>query len=171
MVFTEKHSCPFTYGCEFESQAGIVGGGSDCTALSSTFNTTTEVHLSKAPNPQLLPGRRSINGCPLLRVCGFTAVCAQFGWVNCRAQIPSMGHTSRHLVFSNTLSAFTTRVWWSPSMSAIVTYPIHASYVLIECVRNQSRHNKSRYIFNFYFAFWTVYFPVLSIIISIVIFA
>ncbi len=46
----------------------------------STLNTTTEVPLSKAPNPQLLPGRRSINGCPLLRVwvhgvCVFTAVC------------------------------------------------------------------------------------------------
>ncbi len=49
--------------------AGIVGGGSECPALSSTFNTMTEVPLSKAPNPQLLPGRRSINGCPLLRVC------------------------------------------------------------------------------------------------------
>ncbi len=35
----------------------------------STLNTTTEVPLSKAPNPQLLPGCRSINGCPLLRVC------------------------------------------------------------------------------------------------------
>ncbi len=35
----------------------------------STVNTTTEVSLSKAPNPQLLPGRRCINGCPLLRVC------------------------------------------------------------------------------------------------------
>ncbi len=35
----------------------------------STLNTTTEVRLSKTPNPQLLPGRRSINGCPLLRVC------------------------------------------------------------------------------------------------------
>ncbi len=35
----------------------------------STFNTMTEVPLSKAkaPNPQLLPGRWS-NGCPLLRV-------------------------------------------------------------------------------------------------------
>ncbi len=31
----------------------------------STLNTTTEVPLSKAPNPQLLPGRRNINGCPL----------------------------------------------------------------------------------------------------------
>ncbi len=34
----------------------------------STFNTMTEVPLSKALNPQLLPGRWS-NGCPLLRVC------------------------------------------------------------------------------------------------------
>ncbi len=63
----------------------------------STLNTTTEVPLSKAPNPQLLPGRRSINGYPLLRVCVhgvcvFTAVCVHFGWVNCRAQILSMGH-------------------------------------------------------------------------------
>ncbi len=33
----------------------------------STFNTTTEVPLSKAPNPQLLP-RRWSNGCPLLQV-------------------------------------------------------------------------------------------------------
>ncbi len=44
----------------------------------STFNTTTEVPLSKAPNPQLLPRRCSINGCPLLwvhDVCVFTAVC------------------------------------------------------------------------------------------------
>ncbi len=34
-----------------------------------TFNTMTGVPLSKTLNPQLLPGRRSINGCPLLRVC------------------------------------------------------------------------------------------------------
>uniref|UniRef100_A0A673G907 trypsin n=1 Tax=Sinocyclocheilus rhinocerous TaxID=307959 RepID=A0A673G907_9TELE len=48
--------------------AGIVGEGSECTVLSPTFNTTTEVPLSKTPNPKLLPGRRSINGCPLLRL-------------------------------------------------------------------------------------------------------
>ncbi len=35
----------------------------------STLNTTTEVLLSKAPNPQLLPECHCINGCPLLRVC------------------------------------------------------------------------------------------------------
>ncbi len=62
-----------------------------------TFNTTTEVPLIKVPNPQLLPGHRSINGCPLLRVCVhgvcvFTAVCVHLGWVKCRAQIPSTCH-------------------------------------------------------------------------------
>ncbi len=44
--------------------------------LSLHLNTTTEVPLSKAPNPQLLPGHRSINdfGCVFM-VCVFTAVC------------------------------------------------------------------------------------------------
>ncbi len=41
------------------SGPAIVGGGSECTALSSTFNTLTEVPLSKAPNPQQLPGCHS----------------------------------------------------------------------------------------------------------------
>ncbi len=50
--------------------AGVVGGGVNVQHSLSTFSTTTEVRpLSKAPNPRLLPGRRSINGCPLLRVC------------------------------------------------------------------------------------------------------
>uniref|UniRef100_A0A673IXS9 TOX high mobility group box family member 4-like n=1 Tax=Sinocyclocheilus rhinocerous TaxID=307959 RepID=A0A673IXS9_9TELE len=85
----------FYQGCIIVGKSwpnGIVGGGSECTALSSTFNTTTEVPLSKAPNPQLLPGRRSKNGCPLLRVCVhgvcvFTAVCVHFGWDKCRAAV------------------------------------------------------------------------------------
>ncbi len=67
--------------------AGIVSGGSEYTALSSTFNTTTDVTLSKASNPQLLPRHRRVCVC----VCAFTAVCVHFGWVKCRAQIPSMG--------------------------------------------------------------------------------
>ncbi len=84
--------------------------------LSSTLNTTTEVRpLSKAPYPQLLPGCRNINGCPLLRVCVCVCVClftthccvCSLGWVKCRAQIPSMGHhTWPHVTsfpsFSNT---------------------------------------------------------------------
>ncbi len=53
----------------------------------STLNTTTEVPLSKAPNPQLLPGRCSINGFPLLRVCVhslcvFTAVVCTLDGIN-----------------------------------------------------------------------------------------
>ncbi len=75
----------------------------------STLNTTTAVPLSKAPNPQLLPGRRSINGCPLLRVCVHgvcvqCCVCVHFGWVKCRAQIPSMGHHTWPYVTSLSLS-------------------------------------------------------------------
>ncbi len=48
----------------------------------STLNTTTEVPLSKAPNPQLLPGRCSINGFPLRApcVCSLLCVCT-LGWV------------------------------------------------------------------------------------------
>ncbi len=77
-------------------------GGVNVQRSLSTFNTTTEVRpLSKAPNPQMLPGRRSI-GCPLLRVCvhgmcvcmcvcSLLCVCV-LGWVKCRAQILSMGH-------------------------------------------------------------------------------
>ncbi len=62
--------------------------------------------LSKAPNPQLLPGRRSI-GCPLLRVYVHYCVCA-LGWVKCRAQIPSMGHhtlATHHFPFPSPLVA------------------------------------------------------------------
>uniref|UniRef100_A0A8C1LIX0 DDE Tnp4 domain-containing protein n=1 Tax=Cyprinus carpio TaxID=7962 RepID=A0A8C1LIX0_CYPCA len=53
-------------------------------------NTMTEVPLSKAQNPQLLPRRRGINSCPLLRVClrcVCVCVCVHFGWVKCRARI------------------------------------------------------------------------------------
>ncbi len=56
-----------------------------------------EVPLSKTPNPQLLPGRHSINGCPLLLVCvhgvcvcSLLCMCTWMG--KCRAWIPSMGH-------------------------------------------------------------------------------
>ncbi len=73
--------------------------GRDCwwgewlTSTLSTLNTTTEVSLSKALNPQLLPGCWS-NGCPLLWVhvhYSLLCVCA-LGWVKCRAPILSMGH-------------------------------------------------------------------------------
>ncbi len=51
----------------------------------STLNTTTEVPLSKTPNPRLLPGHRG--------VCGAIAsgVCVHFGWVKCRASISKDG--------------------------------------------------------------------------------
>ncbi len=65
----------------------------------SMFNTTTEVPLSKAPNPQLLPGHCSINGCPLLRVCVPCCVCA-LGCVNAEHEfqvwVVILGCMSRH---------------------------------------------------------------------------
>ncbi len=90
---------PTTFGwtCNPKVLGSNLRSGRDCrwgewiTSTLSTFNTMTEVRpLSKAPNPQLLPGRRSI-GCPLLQVYVHYCVCA-LGWVKCRAQIPSMGH-------------------------------------------------------------------------------
>ncbi len=86
-------------GCEFESRAGRnCRLGELMYSALSTLNTKTEVPLSKAPNPQPLPGCHSINGCPLLRVCVHgvcvcvhCCVCAL--WMGkCRARIPSMGH-------------------------------------------------------------------------------
>ncbi len=97
-----------------------------------TFNTMTEVPLSKAPNPQLLPGRRNIKKwlptapavcvftvcvcvcvftavCVCSRcvcVCVFTAVCVHFGWDKCRAQILSMGNHTWPYVTSLSLSTF-----------------------------------------------------------------
>ncbi len=56
-----------TRGCGFESR------------LWQEVSTTEVRPLSKAPNPQLLPGRRSV-GCPLLKVCAL-------GWVKCREHI------------------------------------------------------------------------------------
>uniref|UniRef100_A0A672P3T5 Discs large MAGUK scaffold protein 3 n=1 Tax=Sinocyclocheilus grahami TaxID=75366 RepID=A0A672P3T5_SINGR len=53
--------------------------------LSPTFNTTTEVPLSKAPNPQLLPGRRSNKWLPTAPgvcsrcVCSLLCVCTLDG--------------------------------------------------------------------------------------------
>ncbi len=54
-------------GCGFESR------------LWQEMSTTEVRPLSKAPNPQLLPGRRSA-GCPLLQVCAL-------GRVKCREHI------------------------------------------------------------------------------------
>ncbi len=39
-------------------------------------------------------------------VCVFTAVCVHFGWVKCRAQVPSMGHHTWSYVTSLSLFTF-----------------------------------------------------------------
>ncbi len=69
--------------------AGIVGGGVNV-QLSLHLQYHDEVPLSKPLKPQLLPGRRRINSCPLLRVCVHCCVCAP--WMGkCRARIPEYG--------------------------------------------------------------------------------
>ncbi len=50
-----------THGCGFESR------------LWQEVSTTEVRPLSKAPNPQLLPGRRNV-GCPLLHLDGLNVV-------------------------------------------------------------------------------------------------
>ncbi len=64
----------------------------------STLNTTTEVSLSKALNPKLLPGLPAAPG--VCSVCVFTAVCVHFELVKCREQILSMGHQTWSYVTS-----------------------------------------------------------------------
>ncbi len=78
-----------------------------CSAL-FLLKTTTEDPLSKEPNHKLLPGRRSINGCPLLRVC-VHGVCVCVCSLLCmctldglnaehkfRVWVTILGHMSRH---------------------------------------------------------------------------
>ncbi len=74
----------------------------------STLNTTTEVPWSKAPNPQLLPGRHSINGCPLLRVC-VHGVCVFVCSLLCGCTLDGLNaeHKFRIWVMSLSLSLFT----------------------------------------------------------------
>ncbi len=79
----------------------------------SSFNTMTEVPLSKAPNPQLLPGRwRVCSQC----VCSLlTAVCVcALGWVKCRGPISSMGHHTSHFFFKLLLILKTWGTWSHP---------------------------------------------------------
>ncbi len=46
----------------------------------SVLNTTTEVPLSKTPNPQLLLGQSSVTGCPYARgVCSLLCECTLDG--------------------------------------------------------------------------------------------
>ncbi len=90
--------------------AGIVGEGGGVNVQRSLHpQNHDEVPLSKAPNPQLLLGRRSINGCPLLwvcvhGVCVFTAGCVCTWMGKYRARISSMGHHTWLYVTSLSLS-------------------------------------------------------------------
>ncbi len=81
--------------CSNLGPAGIVGGGSECTALSppsipqlgALEQGTGSPTAPRAPQHKWLPTALGMSV-----VCVFTAVCVHFGWVNCRARITSMGH-------------------------------------------------------------------------------
>ncbi len=104
----DRDSDSWSKGCEFESRSGRdFRWGEWMYSASFHLQYHDEVPLSKSPNPQLLPGRRSINGCPLLRVCVHgvcvhCCVCA-LGWVNAehefRVWVTILGCMSRHFLF------------------------------------------------------------------------
>ncbi len=82
----------------------------------STLNTTTEVRpLSKAPNPQLLPGRNSNMAAHCSRcvftvcVCVFTAVCVHLNGFNAEHKfqlwVTTLGHTY-HFTFTKVVYVF-----------------------------------------------------------------
>ncbi len=92
------------------------------TSALSTLKTTTEMPLSKAPNPPLL--RVCVHG-----VCVFTAVCVHFGWVKRRAQIPSMGyHTSLYVtslsLFSLSLTYISFLCGLRKQMQLYIFFPV-----------------------------------------------
>ncbi len=104
-----RESDSWSKGCEFESRAGRnCRWGEWMSSALSTFNTTTEVPLSKALNPQLVPERHSINGCPMPRVCVHccVCVCVHLRWVKCRAQIPRVTILGCHFCFHFTFPKY-----------------------------------------------------------------
>ncbi len=117
--------------------AGIVGGGTECTALSPPSIPRLRGPCARHRTPNCSPG------CPLLRVCVhgvcvFTAVCAcsrcvrvhgcvrvhccvcvHFGWDKCRAQIQSMGHhTWPHVIFTSLYFRITAVTLHSPVLTS-----------------------------------------------------
>ncbi len=88
--------------------AGIVGGGSECTALSPSSipqrgaleQGTEPPTAPRAPQHKWLPTAPGVcSQC----VCVFTAVCVHFGWVNAehefRVWVTTLGRLSRHFHF------------------------------------------------------------------------
>ncbi len=93
------------------------------------------VPLSKAPNPQLLPGRRSIKGCPLLRVCVLTAVYVHLGLANAehgfRVWVTIPGRMSHHFHFSLSYSPSSEQndVYYSRGLTSSTTEEFSNAYL------------------------------------------
>ncbi len=119
--------------------AGIIGGGSECTALShlqyhdwgAIEQGTESPTAPRAPQHKWLPTALS---CSRLCVCVHCCVCALW-WDKCRAQIPSMGHHTWSYVMSLSLSQRSAhhvtdrepQKWSPPSLSSCVCLAVEVS--------------------------------------------
>ncbi len=113
---------------------------SECTALSSTCSTTTEVRpLSKAPNTQLLLGCRSnmaahCSGC----VCVLTTVCVHLDGLNAehkfRVWVTISGHTSLHVTFTKLIYAWLRKSFYSRLFSERGTS--QGRFCYLKCEKN-----------------------------------
>ncbi len=96
-------------------------GGVNVQRSLSTLNTTTEVPLSKAPNPRLLPGHRG-TGCSLLRVCA-----------HCRAQIQSMAVSLHFTLYAEEQTGNDSRVLYFCLKSFLIQ---QGHCVMLLCMTN-----------------------------------
>ncbi len=103
LMVWESDLLPWRLRVRVSGPAGIVGGGSECTALSPpSIPRLRWDPWARHRTPNCSPGAAALaahcSGCVFtVCVCVFTSHCCvcALGWVKCRAQIPSMGcHTS-----------------------------------------------------------------------------
>ncbi len=112
--------------------------------------------------PNFSPGARSINGCPLLRlcvhgvcVCLFTTHCCvcALGWVKCRTQIQSVGHHTwpnitslPSLQFWEIKTTARYKLFWEQSffLSAEFDFITRKWVYIIQCCEKSHNCKKSR---------------------------
>ncbi len=97
-LMLESRSCNRKVVGSSLGPAGIVGGGSECPALSPSSIPRLSCPWARHRTPNCSPGTTAPGVCSR---CVCVCVCAHFGWIKCRAQIQSMSHHtwwSRHLI-------------------------------------------------------------------------
>ncbi len=101
--------------------AGIVGGGSECTALSSPSKPRRGAleQGTEHPTAPRAPQHKWLNSVCSRCVCVHCCVCVHFGWVKCRAQI--QGHHTWLYVTSLSLSLLHITVFFDQINSVFVS--------------------------------------------------